>query len=107
MTTSNDMPEKPEDYIPQYGETVKISVPSTFIGMHLSQKDIGLFEEYDGQIVCRRLCWIERALTPPQSPNRAVLDALDKWDNQGEINHEELCLFIECAREHLKRQKGR
>ena len=52
--------------------------------------------------------WNTRAdLTPPQSPNRAVLDALDKWDNQGEINHEELCLFIECTREHLKRQKGR
>lgn len=49
---------------------------------------------------------LDRIITPPQSPNRAVLDALDKWDNQGEINHEELCLFIECAREHLKRQKG-
>ena len=84
MTQSNDMP------------TEIYAVPVAVNGQFGCWKTTGVGTKYT-----------RADLTPPQSPNRAVLDALDKWDNQGEINHEELCLFIECTREHLKRQKGR
>lgn len=95
MTQNNDMPD--EIYVRLISGNAK--------GGH-KKKTLSAVRA-DSPLIFERTRYIRAALTPPQSPNRAVLDALDKWDNQGEINHEELCLFIECAREHLKRQKGR
>lgn len=41
------------------GETVYITVPHTFIEPDPDNNDIGIFQEYDGDIVPRRYAWIK------------------------------------------------